>query len=462
MTTVMENDQAARDLSPAQKAPPSAGPRRRSGIVVPVLAALALAGLWWLSSAFGGAQAPENRPAVEPSRVVVERAVFQSNYVVNRSFVGRVEPSRVSQVGGELGGRLLEVFVEEGDRVVEGQEIARFDATRLAAQVATLEAEELRQEALLAELRAGPRDEDINAQEAEVRRLRVAAELARATAERVSTALEDEATSAQEWDSARLAAEQAEAAIAVAQANLDELESGTRPERVAAQEAAVEALGAQIAAVQLDVEKAVVRALYDAFVSARFADEGVVLAAGAPLVELRERKEEAGSLEVRVGVLPEFASSLSVGDVIPIRSRGLELEARVLTVRTDRSLSTRTLPILLTPLTPADSPLLDGELIEVLFEQTVETRGAWIPLEALSEGARGLWRCLVATPTQEGDNATHSIVPRTVEVLYFESERAFVRGALRDGELFVRRGTHRLVPGLEVRAEILADEGSAR
>ena len=40
---------------------------------------------------------------------------------------------------------------------------------------------------------------------------------------------------------------------------------------------------------------------------------------------------------------------------------------------------------------------------------------------------------------------------RPVDILYAELERAYVRGAFEDGELALKTGTHRVVPGLKVR-----------
>ena len=46
---------------------------------------------------------------------------------------------------------------------------------------------------------------------------------------------------------------------------------------------------------------------------------------------------------------------------------------------------------------------------------------------------------------------TNAVVERRqLEVLHAESDRAFVRGTLRDGETVVAMGLHRLVPGLVV------------
>ena len=40
--------------------------------------------------------------------------------------------------------------------------------------------------------------------------------------------------------------------------------------------------------------------------------------------------------------------------------------------------------------------------------------------------------------------------PRTIEVIYVENDTAYVTGALKDGDLVIADGTHRIVPGQNV------------
>lgn len=417
------------------------------------------AGLIGSGEAKGSSEAKGSGAQRVASALVVDAvpARFESGYLERRAHVGRAEPGRISRVGGELGGLVVELAVDEGDEVGRGDVIARFDVERLLARRVQLEADRRRQGAMLAELRTGPREEDIATQRANVDRLESAAALADATAKRVRTAFDADAVSSQEWDEARLRAEQARAALTAARADLRELEAGTRRERVDAQAAAVDALDAAIRSIEVDVAKASVRAPFDAVVSERLVDEGEVLAPGAPLFELRERSE-VEAYEIRVGVLPEIAERLQREGSVEVRFRGHSVSARVLAVRRDRTYSTRTVAVRLElgPTVDDEVRLRDGELVEVGFERRVELAGVWLPISALSQGPRGLWRCFVLEPI-DGERvrgATHRVAPRTLEVVHFDAGNGYVRGALGPGELVVRVGTHRLVPGLAVRMRV--------
>jgi hypothetical protein len=105
-----------------------------------------------------------------------------------------------------------------------------------------------------------------------------------------------------------------------------------------------------------------------------------------------------------------------------------------------RNVQTRTIDILVTlnsneRVRPGDMAILSG------FRSHSET-GSWLPVNALSNGLRGLWRVFVLSNEQ---NAT--LEARVVEVVYTDGNNAFVRGALKDGEVYVSEGTHKLAPG---------------
>jgi hypothetical protein len=68
--------------------------------------------------------------------------------------------------------------------------------------------------------------------------------------------------------------------------------------------------------------------------------------------------------------------------------------------------------------------------------------GSWLPVNALSNGLRGLWRVFVLS-----DGQTPKLEARVVEVVYTDGNNAFVRGALKEGDIFVNEGTHKLAPG---------------
>jgi RND family efflux transporter MFP subunit len=323
---------------------------------------------------------------------------WASEYLLKRIFTGRVEAAKQSDLGFELAGLLAEVSVEEGDRARAGEVLARLDRARLKARRAELEA-------ALANSRANLR-------------------LAEVTLERFENSVTAGAVTPQELDQAREAYQVGRAGVALAQA--------------------------RIAAVDVDLAKADLRAPFDGVVTKRLVDEGQALSAGKPVVEF----QEVEGLDIRVGIAGELVEALQLGNPYTLHWRGQRFSARlraVLPVRSDRA---RTVDALFDPISPPPT-LRHGDLVELALEKRISAEGFWVPISALTEGTRGLWTAYGVEPAQPGKgdmlDADHRIVRRPVEILYQETERVYVRGAIGTDERILVQGLHRVVPGQLVR-----------
>ncbi|MFQ5436408.1 MAG: biotin/lipoyl-binding protein, partial [Anaerolineae bacterium] len=141
---------------------------------------------------------------------------------------GVIEARTVS-LAPEVGGQVLKVLVEEGERIRADESLLQLDESLLQAQriqaVAALEAVQ----AQLALLQAGARDEQIAAAAAQLAQAEAGLRLAESNLALLQSGVRIEQISAAE---AQLA--QAEAGVWAAQSTLDALTAGTRPELIAA------------------------------------------------------------------------------------------------------------------------------------------------------------------------------------------------------------------------------------
>lgn len=170
---------------------------------------------------------------------------------------GQIE-SQASEIGSRVGGRVVEVLVEEGAAVGQGDVLVRLDAAEAEAALGAAEARLAQAEATLSKLEAGARAEEIRQAEAAVRRAEQqyqlalrgarsqeirAAEAAVAAARaqrdevgaelrRVEELYKGNAISQQRYDQARHGLEGAQAQLDAAQERLDALTEGTREEEV--------------------------------------------------------------------------------------------------------------------------------------------------------------------------------------------------------------------------------------
>lgn len=196
-------------------------------------------------------------------------------------------------------------------------------------------------------------------------------------------------------------------------------------------------LQAAINANKLRIDKSTILAPYDGRVAERHVSLGDVVNVGTPtLVLLATEGKEAfigipaqqlkrvtalSAPTVRVGNNEYSVALLNPGAMVDTLSRSVGLRYQL----------------------PEGSDVLEGQLAYLSFDETVPDKGYWVPLTALIDGLRGVWNVYVV-----GDN--NQVERRSVNVLYADSERAFVSGAITDGEAIIASGLHRVVPGQPV------------
>lgn len=212
---------------------------------------------------------------------------------------GSVEATEV-QVSAQVGGRLLELLVAEGDRVTAGQTIARLDTTDAQLALRRASADRDQAAAQLALLEAGSRQEDIRQAEAQVKTAEADVagardDLAAAEADlaRFETLLKansgsqkqrDDAATRRDVSRARLQAAQ-ERVRAAQEAKL-RLDRGPRPQEIAAARARVAAAEAQMATLDQNVKDATVLSPLAGLVTQKLADAGEILAPRTPIVNV--------------------------------------------------------------------------------------------------------------------------------------------------------------------------------
>lgn len=196
---------------------------------------------------------------------------------------GTVEATEVA-LGFQVPGRIATVIPHEGDRVTKGELLAELDRAELDARKAQAEAGLAGAGALLRELEAGSRSEE----------LAQAREAARAAAERLSDAQRDfdrverlqqgGAVSQEALDKARLTLTVAQSQKDQADQQLKMVETGPRPERVAAQRAAVQQAEAAVRQADAALANAVITSPLDGVVTLRQREPGETVGAGSPVI----------------------------------------------------------------------------------------------------------------------------------------------------------------------------------
>ncbi|MFK8043193.1 efflux RND transporter periplasmic adaptor subunit [Congregibacter sp.] len=327
-------------------------------------------------------ETPNLRPPIPVAQTQFNE---QSSFEREQKFLGLVQAASRSQVGFEVPGAIAEVLVNEGQAVESGAPLAKLDTQSLEAR-----------------RRAAASTVDQASAELE---------LASARTVRQAPLVESGAISAQLYDDTRLAEKAVRSALAAAEA--------------------------QLQALDIDMEKSILRAPYAARVGRQLLDRGAVTQPGAPVFTLTSLQNR----EAHIGVAVEQAQFLTVGDAYELQWRDRQLRAPLIAVRSDVN------PVSMTTVAifsmPGDIDAFDGEPVSVSLPRTEPETGGWLPLSALMEGERGIWTVLVLRKLEGGTLALREVV----EVLHVSGDQAYVRGSVRNGDSLVADGVHRIAPG---------------
>ena len=232
---------------------------------------------------------------------------------------GYVEATEV-RVAAEVGGRLIEVKVAEGDRLNAGDLIARIDTSDTDLALRRAGAEREQAEAQLALLRAGSRQEDtrqaaaqVESAQAEVRAAQAELDAATADVERFENLLRANAGSVKQRDDAVTRRNVAAARVRGAQERargagdaLARQRSGARPQEIDAARARVSTVDAQIATLQKSIADATLKAPVGGIVTSKLLDAGEMVAPRAPVAVITDLDHAWANVYVDERVVPQL------------------------------------------------------------------------------------------------------------------------------------------------------------
>src|SRR5690606_3121627 len=151
-----------------------------------------------------------------------------------------------------VGGRIGEIAVDEGDKVTVGQKLAVIDPAPINSQIASADASIEQARAQLAELRNGSRSEDVSQARAQLDSAQAALRKAQPAFDRRQPLVEPGAISRDVWQATIAQRDQARAQVEAARQTLAKLQTGARPETIAAAQAQMRAAQAHRGSVVIE------------------------------------------------------------------------------------------------------------------------------------------------------------------------------------------------------------------
>jgi HlyD family secretion protein len=232
--------------------------------------------------------------------------------------LGTLERDRLELIA-ESNERLVELFVEEGDRVTAGAPLARQEAGAMEPRLAQSRASLAEAERRLGDLVEGPRSREIDEARATLKGAESTLTTERREYQRVADLVERKLLSASDLDQARARRDAAQAARDEARARLRLLEEGTRPEQLAQARAAVDRAKAAVAELMVSAERYSVRAPRPGLIEALPYEVGERPPVGAPLVIMLAD----GAPYARVHVPEPLRLAFAAGTAVEVRIDGV-------------------------------------------------------------------------------------------------------------------------------------------
>ena len=317
------------------------------------------------------------------------RVSAQEGYQLTRGFTGVVQPAQSADIAFEFAGTIETLHVNEGDQVDAGQLVGKLDTALLDIESRQLGAQ-------LKEAQANLR-------------------LIQANLDRQASLETDGYASRARRDELEADRDAINARIAQLQASID----GNR----------------------VRIEKAHLYAPFAGVVGERFLENGSAASPGLPVFRILE----TGRLEAHVGIPSTLARSLAVGDTATVRVAGVDTQGTVLAVGAELKTGSHTVKARIALDTPDAIP---GSLVQLQLPDSIGGRGFTVPQSALSASMRGLWRVYVLS--HQGEDI-YQVEARDLQLRYTGEQEAYVEGGLKDGDLLVASGVHRIVPRQLVR-----------
>jgi HlyD family secretion protein len=226
---------------------------------------------------------------------------------------GRIEAPTVD-LAPKVAGRVVEVFVREGDRVKAGALLARLDLGETSIAVQREQAGVRSAQARADDLETGGRSEEVGAAQAEVRDRRASVALAEKEAERQRFLLQRKVGTPRDLDRARTDLERARAALMASEERVRLVLQGARAKQSEAAEAEAERARAVLAQSVSIAREGEIRAPADGVIVHRLAEPGQLLGIGQPVVTMAF----AGRLFVRTFIPETQLGRVRMGSVAKV------------------------------------------------------------------------------------------------------------------------------------------------
>ena len=382
-------------------------------------------------------------PAPRPAKVFT---VVQQSSDVERRYPGVVLPSQEVELSFRISGNLVELPIRGAQSVTAGDVIGQLDTRDLNAQEAQLQSSVDQAQAQLDLLRAGARPQEIAALEAAIDAAEAQLVQARDQAERSQQLAERGTIASAILDNDMAALRVAEADLSARQEDLSLALAGARAEEIAAAEATLRGLEAQMQSVRDNIGYATLTAPFDGVIARREVENFVNVQAGQTIALL----QALAVIHVQFDVPAPDVTELGAGGVDKIVTRvlldalpGQIFDSEIVEFSVQADSATQTYRGRVSVQVPEDSLILPGMVGTVLTSAPGTAPSLTVPLSAVAAAPDGSPKVWVL-------DAENAVSERAVVLGEISGIHVEVIEGLTGGERVVSAGLSALVPGMKV------------
>ena len=248
---------------------------------------------------------------------------------------GQVEAKQIN-VAPKVPGRVKAIYKQEGDQVHKGDLLLELESTELDAKLSQAEAARLAAQAQSDKAQRGARSEQIQGAYNVWQQAQAAAQLAEKTYQRVSNLYNEKVLPAQKKDEAytQMVALQKQAEAAKSQYEM--AKNGARVEDKTAAQALVAQAQGVITEVNAYKDGAKVFAPADAEIQTIIHNEGEIVNAGYPVMNLIDTQDEWVVFNIREDKMADFNIGTKFQGIVPaLGNQEIEMEVKHIAVQAD-------------------------------------------------------------------------------------------------------------------------------
>ncbi len=239
-----------------------------------------------------------------------------------------IADAKESNINSKVNGRVVALYVEEGDHVQKGQVIARLDkdtgaaAERQAQAALAAQYAQIQQTAHNSGSERGKLDAALKQAEANCRQAKTALDLANKDENRYRVLLSENAVPQQTYDTYESKQKEAQDAYESAAAGVESAKAALEANaaNAAAEEAAREqanALQGALDSAAINVNETEIRAPYDGVITQKFVEEGALVSSAVPIYAIQDTSDNWVDFKIAETEIQSY----HVGDPVTLEAR---------------------------------------------------------------------------------------------------------------------------------------------